>query len=156
MAGVITNDGFLECIILYNALCTMHAGETIHCKPCYKLVPTYTLCSSKDRLHLLLAINGLLKFTCMPHVVEKIIYIQAHGRCWSSEPCRRIQYTCSHSVWSDIYTFSHTVPVYIYTNSTPQIPIAMDTPPFILSKSAVSANIWQFRNKRTNFKYFAQ
>ena len=35
-AGVITNDGFLECIILYNALCTMHAGETMHCKPCYK------------------------------------------------------------------------------------------------------------------------
>ena len=27
--GVITNDGFLECIILYNALCTMHAGEAI-------------------------------------------------------------------------------------------------------------------------------
>ena len=36
-ARVITNDGFLECIIqLYNALCTMHAGETMHCKPCYK------------------------------------------------------------------------------------------------------------------------
>ena len=24
-------------IILYNALCTMHAGGTMHCKPCYKL-----------------------------------------------------------------------------------------------------------------------
>ena len=35
-ARVITNDGFLECIILYNALCTIHAGETMHCKPCYK------------------------------------------------------------------------------------------------------------------------
>ena len=35
-AGVITNDGHLECIILYNALYTMHAGETTHCKPCYK------------------------------------------------------------------------------------------------------------------------
>ena len=34
MAGVVTNDGFPE-IILYNALCTMHAGETMHCKPCY-------------------------------------------------------------------------------------------------------------------------
>ena len=33
---MITNDGFLECIILYNALCTMHAGEAMHCKPCYK------------------------------------------------------------------------------------------------------------------------
>ena len=34
---MITNDGFPECIILYNALCTictMHAGETMHCKPC--------------------------------------------------------------------------------------------------------------------------
>ena len=37
-AGVITNDGFPECIILYNALCTMHAGETMHCKPCYNCV----------------------------------------------------------------------------------------------------------------------
>ena len=27
----------LECIILYNALCTMHAGETMHCKPCYNV-----------------------------------------------------------------------------------------------------------------------
>ena len=36
MAGVITNDGFLECIILYNALCTMHPGETMHYKPCPK------------------------------------------------------------------------------------------------------------------------
>ena len=36
-AGVITNDGFLECIVLYNALCTMHAGETMHCKPCYNV-----------------------------------------------------------------------------------------------------------------------
>ena len=36
-AGVITNDGFPECIILYNALCTMHAGETMHWKPCYNL-----------------------------------------------------------------------------------------------------------------------
>ena len=36
-AGVITNDGFLECIILYNALCTMDAGETMHCKPCYDM-----------------------------------------------------------------------------------------------------------------------
>ena len=34
-AGVITNDGFPECFILHNALCTMHAGETMHCKPCY-------------------------------------------------------------------------------------------------------------------------
>ena len=34
-AGVITNDGSLECIILYNALYTMHAGETMHRKPCY-------------------------------------------------------------------------------------------------------------------------
>ena len=33
--GVITNDSFLECIILNNALCTMHAGETMHHKPCY-------------------------------------------------------------------------------------------------------------------------
>ena len=36
-AGVITNDGFSEFIILYNALCTMHAGETMHCKPCYNI-----------------------------------------------------------------------------------------------------------------------
>ena len=36
-AGVITNDGFLECITLYNTLCTMNAGETMHCKPCYNL-----------------------------------------------------------------------------------------------------------------------
>ena len=35
---MITDDGFLECIILYNALCTMHAGETMHCKPCYKIM----------------------------------------------------------------------------------------------------------------------
>ena len=33
---LITNDGSLWCIILYNALCTMHAGETMHCKACYK------------------------------------------------------------------------------------------------------------------------
>ena len=33
---MITNEGFLECIVLYNALCTMHVGETMHCKPCYK------------------------------------------------------------------------------------------------------------------------
>ena len=45
-AGVITNDGFPECIILYNALCTMHAGETMHCKPCYKSVINST------RLHM--------------------------------------------------------------------------------------------------------
>ena len=36
---MITNDGFLKCIILYNALCTMHAGETMHCKPCYNSWP---------------------------------------------------------------------------------------------------------------------
>ena len=36
---MITNDGFLECIILYNAQCTMHAGETIHCEPCYNWLP---------------------------------------------------------------------------------------------------------------------
>ena len=36
-AGVITNDGFPECIILYNALGTMHAGEAMHCKPCYNI-----------------------------------------------------------------------------------------------------------------------
>ena len=34
-AGVITNNGFPECIILYNALCTKLAGEIMHCKPCY-------------------------------------------------------------------------------------------------------------------------
>ena len=37
-AGVITNDGFSECIILYNALCTMHAGETMYYEPCYNMV----------------------------------------------------------------------------------------------------------------------
>ena len=39
---MITNDGFSECIILYNALCTMHAGETMHCKPCYNESETKT------------------------------------------------------------------------------------------------------------------
>ena len=34
--GVITNDGFLESSLLYNARCIMYAGETMHCKPCYK------------------------------------------------------------------------------------------------------------------------
>ena len=33
--GVIASDSSLECIILYNALCTMHAGGTMHCKACY-------------------------------------------------------------------------------------------------------------------------
>ena len=33
--GMISSDGFLEFIILYNALCTMHAGEIMHCKSCY-------------------------------------------------------------------------------------------------------------------------
>ena len=33
-AGVITNDGSLQRIIVYSVLCTMHAGETMHCKPC--------------------------------------------------------------------------------------------------------------------------
>ena len=52
-AGVITNDGFLECIILYNTLCTMHAGETMHPKPCYKMLqhhsgPLFT--NQKDAL----------------------------------------------------------------------------------------------------------
>ena len=46
-AGVITNDGFPECIILYNALCTMHAGETMHCKPCYKIYHTIQYGSGK-------------------------------------------------------------------------------------------------------------
>ena len=31
----------LERIILYNALCTMHTGETMHCKSCYNLHPIY-------------------------------------------------------------------------------------------------------------------
>ena len=34
-AGVILNDSPLECIALYCAPCTMHAGKTMHCKPCY-------------------------------------------------------------------------------------------------------------------------
>ena len=34
---MVTNNGSLEVIILYNALCTMHAGATMHSKPCYKL-----------------------------------------------------------------------------------------------------------------------
>ena len=36
-AGLITNDGSLECIILHNALCGTHAGETVNCKPCYNI-----------------------------------------------------------------------------------------------------------------------
>ena len=35
-AGVITNDRFLECIVFAQWTCTMHAGETRHCKSCYK------------------------------------------------------------------------------------------------------------------------
>ena len=42
-AGVITNDGFLECIMLYNAMCAMHDGETMHHKPCYKMQTLYIL-----------------------------------------------------------------------------------------------------------------
>ena len=26
---------FSSALYLYNALCTMHAGETMHCQPCY-------------------------------------------------------------------------------------------------------------------------
>ena len=42
--GGITTDGFLECIILYNALCLMHVGETMRCKPCYNRVLYHVLC----------------------------------------------------------------------------------------------------------------
>ena len=35
--GVITNEGSVE-RIMYNALCTMHAGDSMHCKSCYNPV----------------------------------------------------------------------------------------------------------------------
>ena len=36
-AGVIAKTAFSSAFYLYNALCTMHAGETMHCQPCYNL-----------------------------------------------------------------------------------------------------------------------
>ena len=45
---VITNDGFLECIIfaqsiMHNVLCRIHTRETMHCKQCYKRVVSLVL-----------------------------------------------------------------------------------------------------------------
>ena len=61
-AGVITNDGFLECIILYNALCTMHAGETMRCKPCYNEVSPIIQVHSKKKNMQRLATKHLSTF----------------------------------------------------------------------------------------------
>ena len=35
-AGWSQTTAFSSALYLYNALCTMHAGETMHCQPCYK------------------------------------------------------------------------------------------------------------------------
>ena len=36
--GMITNDVSSECIIMYNAFCTIHTVGTKYCKRCYEIV----------------------------------------------------------------------------------------------------------------------
>ena len=47
---MITNDGLLGCIILYNALCTMHARGIMYYKPCEKSWELLFACSCHNCL----------------------------------------------------------------------------------------------------------
>ena len=42
-AGWSQTTAFSSALYLYNALCTMHAGETMHCQPCYNSWTKYSL-----------------------------------------------------------------------------------------------------------------
>ena len=99
----ITNDDFLECIILYNALCTMYAGETMYCEPCYNTQQTY-----KSVFHMCYSTFDSRRWTC---TVRIFILFDFVDRIPSCKTCPRFNfvyepwdiYVCAITLWN-IYT----------------------------------------------------